>query len=118
MNKASLLELVTKLNIPRRNCMKTKEELEEAIKDTIKGYKEIIFGSDTPACMACLDELQKQQIIDQHVYDQKLMDDTLRKLAWKGLQKNIVMDDDTMIDKRRGELLDPEVDFTYWKDKF
>ena len=32
--------------------MKTKEELEEAIKDTIARYKEII-----PACMACLDEL-------------------------------------------------------------
>ena len=47
MSKASLLELAKKLNIPRRNCMKTKEELEEAIKDTIKGYKEIIFGSDT-----------------------------------------------------------------------
>ena len=38
MNKTSLLELAKKLNIPRRNCMKTKEELEEAIKDTIKGY--------------------------------------------------------------------------------
>ena len=37
--------------------MKTKEELEEAIKDTITGNKKIIFGSDTPACMACLDEL-------------------------------------------------------------
>ena len=57
MNQTSLLELAKKLNIPRRNCMKTKEELEQAIKDTIKGSKEIIFGSDTPACMACLDEL-------------------------------------------------------------
>ena len=46
--------------------MKTKEELKEAIKDTIKGYKDIIFDSDTPACMACLNELRKQQIIDQH----------------------------------------------------
>ena len=45
--------------------MKTKEELEEAIKNTITGYKDIIFGSDTPVCMACLDELRKQQIIDQ-----------------------------------------------------
>ena len=61
--------------------MKTKKELEEAIKDTIKGYKEIIFGSDTPACMACLDELRKHQIIDQRVYDQELMDVRLRKLA-------------------------------------
>ena len=61
--------------------MKTKKELEEAIKDTNKGYKEIIFGSHTPVCMACLDELWKHQAIDQHVYDQKLMEDTMRKLA-------------------------------------
>ena len=65
MNKTSLLELAKKLNIPRQNCMKTKEELEEAIKNTIKEYKEIIFGADTPVCMACLDELRKQQGIDQ-----------------------------------------------------
>ena len=98
--------------------MKTKEELEEAIKDTIKGYKEIIFSSDTPVCIACLDELRKQQIIDQHVYDQKLMEDVIRKLPWEGLQINIVMDGDTMIDKRTGEVLNPEGDSTYWKEKF
>ena len=114
----SLLELAKKLNIPRRNCTRTKKELEEAIKDTITKYKEIIFGSHTPACMACLDKLQKQQIIDQYVYDQKLMDDTMRKLAWEGLQKNIVMVGDTMIDKRTGVVLDPGVDPAYWKDKF
>ena len=68
--------------------------------------------------MACLAELRKQQAIDQHVYDQKLMEDTMRKLAWEGLQKNIVMDGDTMIDKRTGEVVYPEVDSTYWKDKF
>ena len=60
------------MNIPRRNCTKTKKEHEEAIKDTIKGYREIIFGSDTPVCIVCLDELQKQQAIDQHVYNQTL----------------------------------------------
>ena len=98
--------------------MKRKEELEEAIKDTITKYKEIIFGSGTPACMACLEELQKQQIIDQKVYDQKLMEDTIRTLAWGRLQRNIVMDGGTMIDKRTGEVLNPEVDSTYWKDKF
>ena len=98
--------------------MKTKEELEETIKDTITKYKEIIFGSDTPACMACLDELVKQQVIDQKIYDQKLMEDTVKKLAWVGLQKHIEMDGDTMIDKRTGEVLDLEVDSIYWKDKF
>ena len=67
--------------------MKTNEELEEATKDTITGYKEIIFGSDTSACMACQDKLRKQQVIDQKIYDQRLMEDTVRKLAWEGLQK-------------------------------
>ena len=42
------------------------------------------------------------------------MEDTMRKLAWKGLQKNIVMDGDTMIDKRTGEASNS----AYWKDKF
>ena len=76
MNKTSLLELVKKLNIPRRNCMKTKEELEKAIKDTITKYKEIIFLLDNPVCKACLNELRRQQVIDKKVYDQKLRDDT------------------------------------------
>ena len=60
MKKTSLLELAKKLNIPPRNCMKTRQELEEVIKETIKGYKEIIFGSNTPICMACQDELRRQ----------------------------------------------------------
>ena len=64
--------------------------------------------------MACLDELRKQQAIDQYVHDQKLMEDTMRKLAWEGIQKNIVMDGDMMIDKRSGEVLDPDVYSTYW----
>ena len=46
------------------------------------------------------------------------MEDTARKLAWEGRQRNIMMDGDTMIDKRTGEVLDPGVDSTYWKDKF
>ena len=61
--------------------MKIREELEKAIKDTITKYKEIIFGPDTPVWMTCLDELRKQQVINQKVYDQKLIDDTLEKLA-------------------------------------
>ena len=46
------------------------------------------------------------------------MEDAIRKLTWEGLQKNIVMDGDTMIDKRTDEVLDLEVDSTYWKNKF
>ena len=40
------------------------------------------------------------------------MEDTMRKLAWEELQKNIVMGGDTTIDKRTGEVLNPEVDST------
>ena len=83
----SLLELAKKLNIPRQNCKKTKKELEKSIKETITKYKEIIFVADSPTCMVCLNELQNQQVIDKKVYDQKLMDDTMRKLAWDNLQK-------------------------------
>ena len=46
------------------------------------------------------------------------MEDMMRKIAWEGFQKKIVMDGDTMINKRTGEVLNPEVDSTYWKDKF
>ena len=46
------------------------------------------------------------------------MEDTMRKLAWEGLQKNMVMDGDTMSDKRTGEVLDPEADSTSWRKKF
>ena len=46
------------------------------------------------------------------------MEDTVRKLAQEGLQKNIVMDGDTMIDERTCEELGPETDTTYWSDKF
>ena len=87
MKKTSLLELAKKFHIPRRNCMKTREEVEEEIQGTIARYKETIFGSDIPASMACLDELRKQQIIDQKVYDRRLMEDTVRNLTWEGLQK-------------------------------
>ena len=81
-------------------------------------YKQIIFGANSSVCMTCLDELRKQQVIDKKVYNQKLMDDTLRKLVWDGLQKNIVKDGDTMIERRTGEVLDPEVDSTCWQNKF
>ena len=41
------------------------------------------------------------------------MEDTVRKLAWEGLQGNVVMDGNMMIEKRTGEVLDPETDSTY-----
>ena len=46
------------------------------------------------------------------------MYDMLRKQACDEHQENIVMDGDTMIDRRTGEVLHPEVNSTYWKNKF
>ena len=118
MSKTTLLQKAKELNMSRRNCMKTKQELEKAIKDTIIKYKDIIFSTDSPIFIKCLDELRKQQVIDEKVYDQKFMDAAVRKLAWKHLRENTVLNGDTLIDKRTGEVLESEVDYTRWKDKF
>ena len=63
--------------------------------------------------MTYLDEILKQQVIGKKSYDRKQMDDTIKKLAWDGLQKNRAMDGDTIIDGRTSEVLDPEVDYMY-----
>ena len=63
--------------------------------------------------MTYLDEILKQQVIGKKSYDRKLMDDTVKKLAWDGLQKNRAMDGNTIIDGRTSEVLDPEVDYMY-----
>ena len=63
--------------------------------------------------MTYLDEILKQQVIGKKSYDRKLMDDTIKKLAWDGLQKNRAMDGNTIIDGRISEVLDPEVDYMY-----
>ena len=46
------------------------------------------------------------------------MENTMRKVAWEGLQRNIVIEDDRMIVKMTAEVLNPEVNSTYSKEKF
>ena len=77
MNK--LVEETKALNIPRRNLMK-KDQLKQAIKDTVDRYKEIIFGSDV-ICKDCLNELKKQRIIDEYTQSKKLLEQTARDLS-------------------------------------
>ena len=58
------------------------EELKKAIKDTIPKYKKIIFRADGPIRIKCLHELRKQmKILDEKMYDQKLIYDRVRKLT-------------------------------------
>ena len=67
------------LNIPRRNLMK-KDQLKQAIKDTVERYKELIFGSDV-LCKDCLNELKKQRKIDEYTHSKKLLEQTVRDLS-------------------------------------
>ena len=56
MSKIALLEKAKELNIPCRNCIKTKQEFERAFKDTNIKFKEIIFGVDSPTCVKCFEK--------------------------------------------------------------
>ena len=66
---SKLLEEVKELNIPRRNCMKVKQELEKAIAETQLKYKGIFFGNDASIYTECLEQLEKQQIIDKRMHN-------------------------------------------------
>ena len=77
MNK--LLEEVKALNIPRQNLM-GKDQIKQAIKDTVDRYKELIFGSDV-ICKDCLNELKKQRKIDEYTHSKKLLEQTVRDLS-------------------------------------
>ena len=77
MNK--LVEEAKALNIPRRNLMK-KDQLKQAIKDSVDRYKEIIFGSDV-ICKDCLNELKKQRNINEYTRSKKLLERTVRDLS-------------------------------------
>ena len=92
-----LLQETKELNIALRNLISEKH-VSKSIKDTIIKYKEIIFGVHSHICIKCLGELRKQQVIGEIVYREYLLKDALRKLALA----NIVVDGDTIIDKRTG----------------
>ena len=111
---SKLLQEAMDLNLPQ-NYMKRKQELEKAIVETQHKYKDITCRNDTRICTECLNELKKQQVIDERMHNQKLIDNIVRKLLWDSFQKKIVVDVDMMKDKRTGEVLSPEVDYTYYK---
>ena len=61
----------------------SKEDIQEAIKNTNIKYKEIIFGVDRPICIKGFVEVKKQRVIYGKAYDQKLKDDAVRN--WNGV---------------------------------
>ena len=108
MNKKKLLDEAKELHISRGNCMKTRQELEKSIVERQKKYKNIIFGNGSRICKGCLNELWKQQVVDEKLDDQKLSENAIRKLVWDSLWKNTVMDGEIMVDKRKVEVLGPD----------
>ena len=69
-----ILQEAKELNIPHRNCMKTKQELEKAIVDTQRMYNYNIIGNDTHIC------IQNKKIIER-TFKTRLMENTIRKLT-------------------------------------
>ena len=65
MSKKTLLEKTKELTVPRRNYMKTKQELKKAIKENIIKCKEIIYGVGSPVSIKYFDKLQKQQVANK-----------------------------------------------------
>ena len=55
-----------------------REDLQNAIKDTIIKYKEIISGNDTGVCAECFNELKQEQVIDEIKHNLKLINNNKR----------------------------------------
>ena len=107
--------------------MKTKEELEEAMKYTITMHKEIIFGSDTLSCMACLVNFQSSRLLIKNIWskanrkynEETRMGGTSKKYCDGWCHDDWWEDRWGEVDSWRSILkLNPEVDSTYWNDQF
>ena len=55
-----------------------REDLQNAIKDTIIKYKEIISWNDTGVCAECFNELKQEQVIDEIKHNLKLINNNKR----------------------------------------
>ena len=73
----------------------------------------MFFGADTSISTDCLNDLKAQQVIDEMV----LMNNATGELAWDSVWKNIASDGDMGINKRIGEVLGPEADYTCYMEK-
>ena len=120
---------ITKKKWPRRRCYrkqrswiypvrtvwKQNKSLKKLWKTPLSYIKRLPFLLDIPICIKCLDELRRQQVIDEKMYDQKFIYNAVRKLALAG---KLGIGWRTLIDSRTREILGSEVDCTRWKDKF
>ena len=71
---SKLLHEANELNIPRKNCMKTKQELKKEIAVEQSKEKDTIFGNDSRICEGYLKELRdlrEQEKMDDCIYWEK-----------------------------------------------
>ena len=107
-----LQEIAKKLNIPGR-CKMTEVELEQAIENISKIYLKEILNNDIIEddfiikeilnnklirCKNCIEELKKQEKIDQNIYDKMVMEDTIRELSWRYITKDKCLCTRIMVD--------------------
>ena len=88
-----------------------KDELDNAIRDV--NTKETNTG-DGEVCDKCLREQYKQRLIDEYLYNKKLLDNTLQKLSLSRLCKNcgsdhVVIDGDAELCGNCGTLKSAQV---------
>ena len=87
MNKTSLLELAKKLNILVETAWEQKKSWKKPSKTPSQGTKRLCLVEIPPLVWCVWMNLESRIFIDQKIYDQKLMEDMMRKLAWGELQK-------------------------------
>ena len=96
---SNMLQKARQLNIPCQNSMKINQELEKTIVDTQHKYKDNIFLNVTLTFRKFLNELRKQQAIDERVHNQKVTENAIKQFEMVS-GKKIIMHTDMMIKKR------------------
>ena len=61
-------------------------------------FKEILNNNKLIRCKNCIEELKKQEKIDQYMYDKMVMEDVTRELSWRYITKDTCLCMRTMVD--------------------
>ena len=116
MNEHIVVEIFTRIKGVKYTLSKFNDQKRSsiAIKDNINKYIDIIFSVNSPICIERVNELRKQEVINEPKYKKTHLEDTVRKLAWD----NVAVDDEIIIGKGAGEFLGIDFQNTCCKEKF
>ena len=102
---SELRKKAKELRVKRYSLMK-KDELEEAIKEAEKE----IWYKENVKCDECLREQHKQRLIDEQLYHQKLMENTIRRHC---NTSKIIIDEDEKVCLTCGTVLGYDCEIGY-----